>query len=314
MDGQNEPSSTDSRMDLTLGLVTLNEEGTISDSLGALLSETKLVGVESELIVVAGGQDGTVDIVQTMLSAEPRARMVVDAEPRGKPAALNTIFSQCLGNVVVLTDGDVMIGPGAIEPLLRAFDDPEVGCASGRVIGRNGNHNCVMKASSLICEMMHLSRKERYKSNASLDLASGYLLAVRRALVDQIPLGVNSDDGYISCLVLSKGHRIAYAEDAIVYINFPRNVSDFVKQKMRTRYGHMQLEDYFGRGAGRAALGELRDFLKYLKTARRTGSHGPEAALTALFLVTLCWLNAYSRRIAPFLFRSPVWQPIKSTK
>ncbi|UCE92290.1 MAG: glycosyltransferase [Methanobacteriota archaeon] len=314
MDRRCEPPNSGRKLSLTLGLVTLNEEGTIGASLGALLGEMNHLDVECEIIVVAGGQDGTVGIVQAMLDCNPRAKVIVDASPRGKPAALNTIFSSSRGDIVVLSDGDVVVGPGAIKLLLRAFDDPEVGCTSGRVLGAFGQYNHVMRASSLINDLMHLSRNERQKSEMSLDLASGYLLAVRRDLVDQIPVGVKSDDGYISLMTLSRGYRIAYAEDAIVYVNFPRSVSDFINQKMRTRYGHMELKDHFGGEVGRTAFRELRDMLKHSKAARRVGSYGMGTVMIALLLLAACWTYAYVRRIAPFLFKSPVWRPIKSTK
>ena len=299
---------------LTVGLVTLNEEGTISASLGALLDEIDRIQTRAEIIVVAGGQDNTIGIVRKMLEGRDDSRLIVDDEPKGKPAALNLIFSNASGDIVLLSDGDVVVGSGAIEKLLRAFDDSSVGCVSGRVLGGGRYHSQVMRASSLMNDMMHMSRRAQLELSRSLNLASGYLIAFRRDIVDKMPTGVKSDDGYISCLALQKGYRIAYVEDAVVYIKFPRSASDFIRQKMRTRFGHMQLEDYFGGRAGRTALAEVRDFARYMKAAKREGPYGSETLVVAFCLTALCWLSAYSRRIVPFLFKSPVWQPVKSTK
>ena len=314
MEGLQEAPDVSGALRLTVGLVTLNEESTISESLGALLNEVDRIGAKAETIVVAGGRDRTIEIVRTDLNGRERARLIVDDEPKGKPAALNRIFSLALGDIVLLSDGDVVVNPEAVRRVLAAFGDSRVGCASGRVVGGKGNDSRVMKASSLINDIMHLSRNEQYRSTGTLDLASGYLIAVRKSLVDEIPTGINSDDGYISRLALQKGYRIAYVDDALVSVNFPSTVSDFVKQKMRTRFGHMQLDDLFGKERGRTIVKEARDFMKHLRAARRGGAYGIETPVVALCLVSFCWLCALSRRTIPSLYKSPVWQPVRSTK
>ncbi len=131
----------------TIALVSLNEENTIAGALGALIQESDETG--SEVIVMAGGKDRTVDIVATMLKDRQGDRLVVDSAPRGKPAALNTILGLANGSVIVLSDGDVEVRHCSVKLLLDVMNSGDYGAASGRVVGMPGKYNAVEKACDL---------------------------------------------------------------------------------------------------------------------------------------------------------------------
>jgi cellulose synthase/poly-beta-1,6-N-acetylglucosamine synthase-like glycosyltransferase len=295
----------------TIALVSLNEEKTIAAALGALIEESESTG--SEIIVMAGGKDRTVEIVAEMVRNRSRARLIVDSTPRGKPAALNTMFSLAKGPIVVLSDGDVEVRRGSVKPLLEALGHEDVGAASGRVVGKPGKYNAVEKACDLMTEMMHLSRLRLSGASGTLELASGYLYALRKDLARKVPEHMNSDDGFLSLCVRSAGKKIAYVPDAVVAIGFPKAIGDFIRQKMRTRFGHMQLRNEFRNVSPRSAGGEMKE-LRMLSGVARSRGYGPAVPMLALVLTALAWAAAYLRRYAPWLFRKPVWQPIGTTK
>ena len=295
----------------TIALVSLNEENTIARALGALIDESD--ATDSEIIVMAGGKDRTVEIVAKMLKDRPRAQLIVDSNPRGKPAALNTMLSVANGPVIVLSDGDVEVRPGSVQLLIDALKPDDVGGASGRVTGIPGKYNAVEKSCDLMTEMMHQSRLHSFRSTGTLELASGYLYAVKKNLARKILETTNSDDGFLSLCVRSAGKRIAYVPEAMVAIRFPKTASDFIRQKMRTRFGHMQLRKEFKDASPRSAKGEAGEF-RLLSGVARSRGYGPAVSALALILTSLSWSAAYMRRYLPWLFRKRVWQPIGSTK
>ena len=295
----------------SVALVSLNEENTIGRAVRAFIGECSETG--SEIIVMAGGKDRTVENAREALKDFPRSRLILDSNPRGKPAALNAMFSVANGPVMILSDGDVEVHPGSVRTLLDALKSDDVGAASGRVVGIPGKYNTIEKACDLMTEMMHLSRTKSYEAKGTLELASGYLYAIRKDLVRTVPEGTNSDDGFLSLCVRSAGKRVAYAPGAVVAIRYPRTLGDFIKQKMRTRFGHMQLKNEFKDSSPRSARGEAGEF-RLLSEAARSRGHGPWVVVVAMVLTGLVWVAAYMRKYLPWLFRKRVWQPISSTK
>lgn len=295
---------------VTIGLVTLNEENVIGPCIDAILEDIR--SMDAEIIVVAGGKDRTVEIVRSRLSGVARAKVLLDMDPRGKPAALNRMVSEASGKLLVLSDGDVRIRPGSIPLLITPFSDPDVGCCTGRVVGAQGRYNAIQKVSDHNTHLMHLSREIEFRETGSVRLASGYILAVRRALMPRLPEDTNSDDGYISAHVRSTGRRIAYVPDAVAEVRFPTTVQDFVRQKSRTRFGHVQVARQFHAEAARSATGEL---IAYLKLRSGTSSeYGLGISVLSFIMTGLSWVVALSKRFIPGLAERRIWVPIGSTK
>ena len=294
-----------------MGLVSLNEEKTIGSAIDRLLDETK--GAEAELIVVAGGTDGTIEVARTHLASRERSTLIVDSSPRGKPAALNSIMSSARGRFIVLSDGDVLIGKGSLSRLVQSMKAEGVGGASGRVVGSPGKYNLVERVCDYLTEIMNISRKAEIEKSGTIDLASGYLLGIRAELVKSIPEDTNADDGYISATIRSQGLKIAYVENAIVEIRYPKTIEDFLKQKSRTRYGHLQTGRQFSRVGARSTLGEVTESVKMRKSL--SPEHRSIIILAvASILVGFTWIIAYARILAPWMFKRRIWQPIASTK
>lgn len=296
---------------VTIGMATLNEERTVGPALDALVRAADTLG--AEIVVVAGGADGTVEVVRSKLKNRERDKLLIDSEPRGKPSALNRLAECGTGQILVLTDGDVQVADGSIALLLESLNDSGVGCACARIAGSSADGNAVQRVCGLLTEIMHEERSLRNARDGSVDLASGNLMAVRRDLFPHLPLDANSDDGYISLYVRSKGKRIAYVENATAVVKFPSTLSDFLRQKVRTRYGHIQLKREFPDMVRRNASGEVMSFLRALKGGS-SGQSSLGTVMLAIILTGCAWSCAHVRYRLPWLFRTPVWTPVVTTK
>lgn len=291
--------------------MSLNEEATIGRALESLTSQVD--SNDTQMIVIAGGTDRTADICRKRLEDVQNAVFIHDTTPRGKPAALNEIFSRARGDILILSDGDVRVTEGAVDLMVKAFESADVGGASGRVTGAQGRYNAVEKVCNVMTETMHISRRRMYMSNGTIDLASGYLIAIRRDLLPRVPEDTSSDDGFLSLSVRSSGKRIAYVEDAKVVISYPRTIADFLNQKSRTRYGHLQLMRQFQRGPIRGSRREFGESTR-LGEARASLGYGVGILALALVLTGLAWISAYMRMYMPWIARGRVWRPVPSTK
>ena len=96
--------------------------------------------------VLANGYPGPVDVMvvadgdrETAVRAERAGATVVTADERlGKAQALNLGMSKVTTPVVVLTDANNTLSPGALAALVRHLEDPTVGAVAGEKVESDG--------------------------------------------------------------------------------------------------------------------------------------------------------------------------------
>src|SRR4051812_44667708 len=103
--------------------------------LDSLLAQRSERGEIVEVVVVASGcTDGTVHRVERYIGHDPRVRLLIQPTRQGKVAALNAYLADRDrdADVLLVASADVLLAPGFLETLLRAFDaDPRVGMCGG---------------------------------------------------------------------------------------------------------------------------------------------------------------------------------------
>lgn len=166
---------------------------------------------------------------------------------RGKPYALQMAISQAKGDLLVLTDGDVYFGKGAVKKLLKPLlQNPKVGGVTGRPISLNSRMDMFGYFSHILTDSAHHKRittsiniGEYFISDKSFFPMSGYIIAMRNIVT--LPEKA-FDDAYISYEIRNKGFEIAYVPSATVYIKNPTNIKDFITQKSRNLSGFAQMK------------------------------------------------------------------------
>jgi cellulose synthase/poly-beta-1,6-N-acetylglucosamine synthase-like glycosyltransferase len=216
------------------------------------------------------------------------------------------------GDIVILSDGDVHVGPGAVPPLLAAFEDPKVGIVSGRPVSINPRDTMLGYWSHLLVEAgAHRQRLLRAQRGEYLE-CSGYLYAFRRALVGPIPEDTLAEDGWVSHHVWQQGYHTAYAPDSLVYVKYPTSYADWLKQKVRSAGGYAQHYMQASRGMRslrREATGGALSALSYARNLREFW--WTLLLFTArVHLWLRVWWDVRCRR-KPF---SALWPRVTSTK
>lgn len=159
---------------------------------------------------------------------------------RGKPEALNMIFeiffSENKYDILVFTDGDVYISDTALKSIINAFKDKKVGAVTGRPVAVNDRNTKYGYWAALSYDGIDKVRKKLNKKEKFMQ-CSGYLFAIRNGIVKETQPDV-PEDCYIPYLVWKKGYEIKYLTDAKVYIQYPNNWHDWLKQRVRTIKAH----------------------------------------------------------------------------
>jgi hypothetical protein len=249
---------------------------------------------------------------------------LLDAQ-HGKPAALNLGLGRATAELVVVTDGDVTVEAGAVTKLLRAFDDPAVGAATGRPVPL---HDRVPRGPFAYWGKVLLAEADRVRTRAmnrgtaaALPRSSvqrdpiectGYLYAFRRGLLGALPEDILVEDAYVSGIVMRDGNNVAYVRDARVRVRPPEGLGDWHRQKLRAMVGSQQplmrqlpRMRRFGQEAAAAPM----LFARYARSPREA------IWLIGLILARLAvWIHA-----AILVRRGPIdpldyWHPIATTK
>lgn len=224
-------------------ITAFREAATIGRAIEAFLSQ---LPDGAEILIVSPDPE-TIAVVDAYAARFPSVRHIADPQ-RGKPTALNAGLRAARGDLVVLSDGDVFVADDALAPLLAPFEDPRVGAVTGRPVSLSGRDEILGYWSHLLTDAIHQMRLSRDRAGQFL-LCSGYLFAIRRALIERVPEDALAEDAVISHEIARRGYRIRYAPQARVFVKYPATYRDWLRQKVRSAGGYAQ--DYVRRSSVR---------------------------------------------------------------
>lgn len=266
---------------------------------------------KSEILVVCPDAETTA-VVQQYAQKFPQVKHVPEPDRRGKPAALNLGLQAAQGDVVVFSDGDVVIGENALESLLAPFANEKVAAVTGRPYSASQRSTMLGYWSHLLVMAAHQTRQKRAATGDFL-LCSGYLFAARRQAIPPIPEDALAEDAVISHRIAEQGWQIGYAPDAAVYVKYPSTYADWLQQKVRSAGGYAQSYVRHSPFAMRSARLEAQQgtlfALKFAQTPK-------EFLWTLLlFLARLhLWLLVFWQVRVRGRSLTQLWQRVESTK
>jgi cellulose synthase/poly-beta-1,6-N-acetylglucosamine synthase-like glycosyltransferase len=163
------------------------------------------------LVVSDGSSDRTEAIVDSFDDAEIR---LVSLPPGGKARALNVGAARARGEILVFTDADILLEPGALVHLAENFADPEVGGACGNKRYRPAPGGDATGTGEGLYWKFDKWQKRLESRIGSVFGADGALHAVRRELYVPIDDPSHADDLAISSRVVLQGRRVVYEPEA----------------------------------------------------------------------------------------------------
>ena len=156
-------------------------------------------------------------------AAATPARVIGDTERRGKALALNAGVRNATQPIVVFSDANAMLVPGALARAVRWLSDPAVGAVAGekRIAGE-----------SLYWEFESWLKRREHMTGTTIG-AGGELIASRRDEFVELPSDTAVDDLWFALDVVERGQRVAYAADARVYEDGSGSVAEEWERRTR---------------------------------------------------------------------------------
>jgi biofilm PGA synthesis N-glycosyltransferase PgaC len=222
-----------------------NEADNIRDTLTSLAAQT-YPGRFEVLVLNDGSTDDTRMVAANAIGTlQPRTqgklRLVDFARNAGKAAVLNRGLKLAAHDLIVTVDGDSWLRADALTRIVErlAADPAGTVAVAGAVLIRNSRRNMLTRAQEW--DYFHgIAAVKRMQSMYHGTLvAQGAFSIYRREALEQVggwPECVG-EDIVVSWALLRAGHRIGYAEDALVFTNAPEEIRQFANQRKRWSRG-----------------------------------------------------------------------------
>ncbi len=216
---------------ISIAIPAYNEAASIGATLESLLALDYPPDRRQILVVSDCSRDGTDEIV--LRYADRGVELLTLPSRGGKTAAENAAFTRLGGEIIVNTDATIRILPGSLKPLIRVFQDPGIGAASGRDVSVGDVRAEVNQGESgyVGYEMWVRSLETRVGSIVG---ASGCFYAIRRTIVNPAFPEALSRDFASPLRARLLGFRTVSVDDAVCFVPRTTSLRSEYRRKIRT--------------------------------------------------------------------------------
>ncbi len=217
-----------------------NEEKVIAQK----IQNTLALDYPKDCLKILLASDGSTDHTTEIARKESHPALCILDFPvrRGKLPTLIEAVSRAQGEIVVFSDASAILRQDALLKVVENFSDPTVGCVSGRyLIAKDVTPNLDARGESEkgYFEFEIFQRKQESLFHTTLG-AHGAFYAIRRDLFPPVPEGTINDDFVIPMLILSRGYRTVYEDQAVVAEAHLSTVQGEFRRRVRISHGNFQ--------------------------------------------------------------------------
>ena len=245
-----EPLTPEAMPEVIVLVPTWNESGVIERRLADLAAQHIEGGTLADagvriVLIDSASEDGTADLAETWMGTHSEAfagHAILRMERReGKTAAVQRglahIREQTPDAIVVMVDADARCSPGALEALVRAMAENELGAVGGRP-ERQGATALETSHRGLFSWL-----REAESSLGATPFLEGSMMAFRANLVDPAALDStsNADDAQIATVIAVQGFRTAQHPTAAFSDDVPPTWGTRWDQRVRRARGLVRL-------------------------------------------------------------------------
>ena len=227
------------RPSVTVVVPAYNEERVVCRTVISLLAQ-KYTPLEI-VVVDDGSTDGTFAALTAVFRNHPQVRLF--RKPNGgKASALNWGVDRATGEIIVALDADTVFPAGTIAALVARLADPHVGAVAGNAkVGNRINLITRWQAIEYVTSQ-NIDRRAFALLNC-VTVVPGAVGAWRRHLILQaggFSGSTLAEDQDLTLILLRRGWRVAYADDAIAFTEAPDTLRTLARQRFRWSFGTLQ--------------------------------------------------------------------------
>jgi len=155
-----------------------------------------------------------------------------------KIANLATMLAHARGEILVISDSDMRVGPGYLDAIAEAFDDPSVGAATAIYRGEPAGDDLASALGAMWITEQFAPSAIVAAALEPLAHTFGATMAVRREVLEEIgglaALGDRlADDHALGRLVTEHGHRVALARCVVTNVVSEPGLRALLRHELR---------------------------------------------------------------------------------
>jgi cellulose synthase/poly-beta-1,6-N-acetylglucosamine synthase-like glycosyltransferase len=231
---------------LSVIIAAFNEEGVIEAKIRSVLEADYPADRLEVLVGSDASTDRTNEILTGMKERHPLIRVSLFDRRTGKPGVVNRLAALSRGEILVITDANVMIESNTFMELAGSFRHPDIGLVDTRMINTGLKIDGISQQ-----ERFYINREVRIKHHESLLWGAmmgpfGGCYAVRKSVYQPVPDHFLVDDFYVNMAVLKKGFLCISNVNALVYEDVSNDLREEFRRKKRISAGNFQNLARFG--------------------------------------------------------------------
>ncbi len=216
-----------------------NEESVIEKKIRSIYEGNYPPELLEVLVMSDASTDHTDAIVRRLTEEFPSLRFFRAGRRTGKPGILNRLVPEATGELLLLTDANVLLDPETLPLLVAHFSDPALGLADTRLISQGREQGIALQEKTYTGREVKIKYLEGSLWGIIMG-PSGACYALRKELYTPIPPNYLVDDFYINMKVLEQGKKAIVEPEARVYEDVTRRFKEAFRRKVRIAAGNFQ--------------------------------------------------------------------------
>lgn len=286
---------------ISIGIPTHEAGPSLVTTIKSILAQTARPLIK-EIVIVLDGSSLKPEIIKQL----PTDLVQVFQQPNqlGQSARLNDLFQAASGELLVVTNDDVVLAPTAVAELAAAAATHAADLVSGQALPFPSRHwlgKLLAVGYQLNHHLVALQPTPSYLS------CNGRLLALKKSFYKnvQLPEQLWNNDAFLYFAAQQQKRRYYHQPAAVVRFQSPSTLAEHQRQSLKFQLSRSENEAYFGPLNAAYAVPRGRLALALLIT----GLAHP--LLTPCYVLLLVWTRLLPRPTRP---TSGVWPTDRSTK
>lgn len=222
-----------------------NEEKVLENKINSIYA-TSFPAEKMEVIVGSdGSSDRTKEILQEIKEKLTNFSYYHSDIRRGKPNVLNQLVLKAKGDILIITDANVLLNESTITGLVKHFKNPEIGLVDSRMMSKGIKKNGISRQESAYISMeVNLKHHEGLVWGTMMGPFGG-CYAMRKNLFTPIPKNFLVDDFFLNLNVLKNRKKSINDMKATVSEDVSDILSEEFRRKSRIAAGNFQNLSYY---------------------------------------------------------------------
>ena len=216
-----------------------NEAGVIEEKIRSVFASDYPAEQLEVLVASDASTDRTDAIVRQLTEEFPALRFFRQENRTGKPGLIDLLAEKAAGEILVLTDANVLLAPDTLRLMTAPFCDPRTGLVDTRLVGTGSDSGIALLEKKYHEREVMIKHKEGAVWGFIMG-PSGACYALRRELLTPVPSNFLVDDFYISMQVIRRGHTACVVPEAMVYEDVTEHFREAFRRKVRIAAGNFQ--------------------------------------------------------------------------